>query len=917
MANETSNQANDGYIFNVLHEEVSDTDAFEEKTHERISQSLYSLITTARKACTIGLEGAWGSGKSTVINLLRNKLKADQNDDAKERTLFYVFDAWAHDGDTLRKTFLEELILEVAKDNNIKSKQLDPRLKEIRERASGRKKTITTENTKQISNYAKWLAVSILAFPLGATLLSKVDFDKLYAPWDKIAGDINWLFFFGIVFTSLPFVITLFNAIRSYIDPDYSFALLNPNHKETLTQSITQDIDRTSIEFEGFFKKIMSYLLTGTRRQSYTRVILVIDNLDRIDAEHAKNIWITLQTFFQHRSGNVNAQDSDWLDRVWFIVPFDRDGLSKIWDGNSPHPQVVLSNKDEFGLQATYDYSNTRAQLADSYIDKCFQIVVEVPQAIPNNWIGYLKEKMQEAFSNSYSKSEVDILIDTFIGYESSLEISPTPRKINTVINRIGMLGLQWGQQFSMQAYCLYALLRQANNSAELRQKLVSKNISLSFLNIDTSALYPELSGLFFGVPKEQGMQLLLVPVIEQYIEEEKYDYLKELVLNHNQAFWIAWGIFDNQNAPDKKPSLYKREYAFLKSAIYLISKLFNDNEISEQTKNNAFLRRTISSLSLEGILHWTSNYQNLEHDYYPLIDPLISLTKQKQVIEFEKIGMNISQAMLEITQDYKDGASENIKVENLNKLIELFENSSLQFKIQSRHFLKHETWEKWIKKHGKTAPICSYIRYSSGIISYLYPDTSIDHLAFEIRLSNLYSLLEYIQDEKELNSLISRILHTYSHSVRSEIFGRNKKERSDEVSIPYSYTNYKLLLHAIMNHPSLEQVSSVYGSMNTEQFWKGGIEPGFSSPLCLLTAVVFKENLFTNKYIPDNIKNFWESHSELTDRWSKYEREVIQFLKELKQLNYLQKLAKIEGYNYAKQIVANNPELFDTETSE
>jgi len=51
----------------------------------------------------IGLFGKWGSGKTTIINLLRDKLKAD-------KVAFVKFDIWKHEKDSLRRVFLKELV---------------------------------------------------------------------------------------------------------------------------------------------------------------------------------------------------------------------------------------------------------------------------------------------------------------------------------------------------------------------------------------------------------------------------------------------------------------------------------------------------------------------------------------------------------------------------------------------------------------------------------------------------------------------------------------------------------------------------------------------------------------------------------------------------------------------------------------
>ena len=92
---------NNKYEYKLLREEVASQDAFSQKTHEHIADSIVSLIENEKGGTTIGLEGSWGSGKSTVISLMTSKLS-----DAK----VFIFDAWAHEGDCLRRIFLESIL---------------------------------------------------------------------------------------------------------------------------------------------------------------------------------------------------------------------------------------------------------------------------------------------------------------------------------------------------------------------------------------------------------------------------------------------------------------------------------------------------------------------------------------------------------------------------------------------------------------------------------------------------------------------------------------------------------------------------------------------------------------------------------------------------------------------------------------
>ncbi len=61
-------------------------------SHAPIADAVHELVTTEAGGRTIGLESGWGSGKSTVVRLLSQRL------DGPEAKVV-VFDAWAHEGD--------------------------------------------------------------------------------------------------------------------------------------------------------------------------------------------------------------------------------------------------------------------------------------------------------------------------------------------------------------------------------------------------------------------------------------------------------------------------------------------------------------------------------------------------------------------------------------------------------------------------------------------------------------------------------------------------------------------------------------------------------------------------------------------------------------------------------------------------
>src|SRR5262245_16957819 len=115
-------------------------------SHQPLADAIASLIRRVGGGKAVAILGGWGSGKSTVVKLLKNNLENGEQPDGKESKVL-IFDAWAHQGDPLRLSFLDWLLDELTREKWINRKNLE---KDFR-KAVGLSSVVTTTTSKSVS----------------------------------------------------------------------------------------------------------------------------------------------------------------------------------------------------------------------------------------------------------------------------------------------------------------------------------------------------------------------------------------------------------------------------------------------------------------------------------------------------------------------------------------------------------------------------------------------------------------------------------------------------------------------------------------------------------------------------------------------------------------------------------------------
>ena len=502
--------------YRILTDESKTEDLLEDKTHQKIAEHLYDLITDEETpGLSIGIEGKWGSGKSTVIGILNEKLKS-----LSDTFVFYI-DTWAHEGDHLRRIFLEKFIAEIK--NKIGSDDAEE-LNKIENSVCNRTITKTITNTSKINVLGTVLAIlTIFVLPIGIAFI-----DNSCADVTLSGTKPNGLFIVGIGLSVLPVIVGGvawgWQKLRKKKNPIFWTTETTDN----TTNETTQESEKSSVEFEKFFKQILTFLET----KGYKNIICVIDNLDRINESDALKIWSTLQIFLQGKNPIVSKLDNK--QKLWILVPYDESGLKKLW------------NKD----------SEEKDFLAKNFLNKSFQLRIDVPQQVLSSWESYAKSEIEISLKN-LDENDKNTVLNVLRWTRKDLSDVPSPREIKTYINQIAFMYSLCKDNASLAALCYYVSLKyiECKSTDDITTELLNKTIPNNSMDLYSGkeAFPQELSAIIFNVDQKKGMQLLLQTPIQKALNNRPDDLMK-LRDNHKDAFYA---VLEYVLKSMKEPSIY------------------------------------------------------------------------------------------------------------------------------------------------------------------------------------------------------------------------------------------------------------------------------------------------------------------------------------------------------------------------
>ena len=442
-------------------------DHFDGSPHVRIANSLSEIISSGEKHThIIGLEGEWGSGKSNVIKILEKEFQK-----SGEKYVF-TYDLWGHQEDIHRKSFLEELLHELSLEQLLGSvADLESEfLKELKGKSWNDKLEylLSQKKKKDQSSYPT----------LGLGLVYVVLYFFLIDPLINAFGNNGALWgipHFKIVFNTLLLGVAIILSMAKKINlAKELMGIVKGKFLDSSSFEIVSDRGPSVFQFKNWMNEI-------DRALNENKLVIVFDNLDRLDNEKLKEVWSLINTFFSNSKEYQN---------IWVIVPYDR-----------VHVQNVYG--EEEGMR---------------FISKTFPLRYQIPTPILSNWRKFFEDLFSDSFGNIEETREVASIYGT-------LHANTNPREIIDFINEMVSLHKVWKGKIPVKCIALYILKK---DSLETKEKEGPDEEPPTNKYIDDEILYSNLirfverffkdgndvrkyiAALYYNIDPEDAIEVLL-----------------------------------------------------------------------------------------------------------------------------------------------------------------------------------------------------------------------------------------------------------------------------------------------------------------------------------------------------------------------------------------------------------------------
>ncbi|MEO9806158.1 MAG: P-loop NTPase fold protein [Reichenbachiella sp.] len=682
-------------------------DKLEGKSQQKVSRAIVELIkknNLERKV--IGLEGEWGSGKSNVIEMIRDTLG--------NKYFTFIFDAWGNQEDLTRRTFLEEIIDELFLDSRLINKA---DWRERKRELLARKSRSIKQFFPKVKTYWIFIASGILfyAFLMGL-------YENILAQYDLIPSQ-NYKYWKPLLILYLVpcfFMVSgLILAIREYLNERRRDKEKSPHEQESKLQTLSRIfywISGSNIESEENeniiedeptgreFRKYFGFIQNDFKGEA---LIIVFDNIDRLDPEKIKALWSSIHTFFAESP----------YEKTWVIIPYFKEKLDELFDHNGGQ-------------------ENSRG-----FIEKTFSVNFRVPPPIVSDWEKFLNDKLDEAFGEkNIVKEEREFMVALFDRFALGNTIKP--REVINYINQIVALYHQWKSEvesgdIKLRYLALYTLTK--DNILKSPADII---LNRSYLEL-SSSLFTEdidledcISALVFGVDKKRAGEVLLKRELVQAIRGGQMDVIKNSK-SHRSFVKHFKDAYEDVKVEEKEEHIA----AILKSVSDVLPKPLIRN----------YWKRFSEKVNTE--VDFSDNHKKI----------LLNVNDENKTRLLEKVIWGL-------TKNIEDENNQRKYYPQVNKIRSFLTENRLKVKIESllnEQILTPEMFLEMLEKEGEEYKKLKIDCNSDKLTNHFYQD---DELNIEDAYAHLKSLV-ILKEDHDLNKIsrdLIEFLSTASHTEKT-----------------------------------------------------------------------------------------------------------------------------------------------------
>jgi hypothetical protein len=311
-----------------------------------------AVIRVIETPANIAIYAPWGSGKTSLSNLLKNELQDDS-------VRFVRFDAFKYAEAPLRREFVRS----VAKDLGIKDQEFSDGLYE--EVTSTDLDLQGTKVRKLLGTVATIFVVSLILLFVVALIISNSSTKGIKSEWLHEVGALVPFFASPAIFVGL--VATLAAGV--------------------LNVTRTRSAPNSDEDFERLFRKLVNKVFD--LHANCKRIVIFIDELDRCSAEEVASTLETLKTFLE-------------IDQCVFIVAADRAVLEE-----------AISQKVR--QETPYNAQNPYYSVGSSYLDKIFQYQWQLPPIRSGSLTRFAIELVSKRTSGLWTQIDLDEVVSVLV----------------------------------------------------------------------------------------------------------------------------------------------------------------------------------------------------------------------------------------------------------------------------------------------------------------------------------------------------------------------------------------------------------------------------------------------------------------------------------------------------------------------